>query len=214
LTDNTINGYILRNFEEYAFVKNECEYVKQKKEVITDYNLYIMNQEAAKFWSELEIKQYTAPVELNYAELKELKGLYYDMIVYGRIPLMVSAQCIAKTASGGTNKYINRDNDNPCCEAEIKNIELIDRYQKSFQVKRHCRDCYNTIYNSQCLSLLNNKEEILKVAPANIRLNFTFESPEETEKIISAFINHYIYDLPQDEIVKDYTRGQFKRGIE
>lgn len=214
LEDNTINGYIIRNLEEYEFVKNVCDYRKLQKEIILDYNLYVMNREAFKFWNELGVDKFTAPVELNYSELKEMKGLYHDFIVYGRIPVMVSAQCILKTASGGTNKYYCKDNASPCVSPDVRKIELVDRYQKHFEVKRHCRECYNTIYNSQSLSLLNNKEEVLNIEPANIRLNFTFESSEETEKIVKAFIEQYLYDEPQKEVVNDYTRGHFKRGVE
>ena len=51
--DDNLNGYIIRNLEEYSFIK---EYLNDKlanKEIITDYNLYIMNEEAAKFWATL-----------------------------------------------------------------------------------------------------------------------------------------------------------------
>lgn len=214
LEDNTIDGYILRNLEEYTFVRNEIENSGNLKEIITDANLYVMNHEAACFWKEKNITKFTAPFELNYNELKDLKGLYYDMMVYGKVPLMVSAQCIVKTATGGNSTYNHRESDLPCCEPGLNKVELIDRFQKSFLVKRHCRECYNTIYNSQCLSLLDNKDEILRIHPANIRLDFTFETADETKEVIGSFIQQYYYSNSQKLVGNNYTRGHFKRGIE
>lgn len=213
LEDNTIDGYILRNLEEYDFLHSVLNVTQSVKDLIIDYNSYVMNLQAAGFWKDLGVAKLTAPVELNYSELKELTGIYYDIIVYGRIPLMVSAQCLAKTSSGGNNKNYNKISEEPCCLAGTDKIELIDRYDKNFQVKRHCRECYNTIYNSQCLSLLSYKEQVLSIEPKNIRLNFTFETPEEAGKVIHSFIQKYVYNNHVDEI-ENYTRGHFKRGIE
>ena len=214
LQDDTIDGYIIRNYEEYEFVLKELDFLTLGKEVITDYNLYVMNRQAVMAWEELGVKQYTSPVELNYYELKELSGIYYDIIVYGKIPIMVSAQCLIKTATGGNNNNYCKTNDAPCCGNGINQVELIDRYQKSFQVKRHCRDCYNTIYNSQYLSLLHNSNEVKELKPTNIRLNFTCESAEETKKIIQSFVQTYLYDNQRIDEIKDFTRGHFKRGVE
>lgn len=213
LEDNTIDGYILRNFEEYQFIHSVMNVTQSGKDLITDYNLYVMNRQAAAFWRDLGVIKLTAPVELNYSELKELNGIYNDIIVYGKIPLMVSAQCLAKTSSGRNNKNYNKTSDEPCCLPNTDKIELMDRFDKNFQVKRHCRECYNTIYNSQCLSLLNYKEQVLSIEPKNIRLNFTFETPEETGKVIQSFIQKYVYNNHVEEI-ENYTRGHFKRGIE
>ncbi len=213
LEDNTIDGYILRNLEEYQFIHSVMNVTQSGKDLITDYNLYVMNRQAAAFWRDLGVVKLTAPVELNYSELKELNGIYNDIIVYGKIPLMVSAQCLAKTSSGRNNKNCNKTSDEPCCLPNTDKIELMDRFDKNFQVKRHCRECYNTIYNSQCLSLLNYKEQVLSIEPKNIRLNFTFETPEETGKVIQSFIQKYVYNNHVEEI-ENYTRGHFKRGIE
>ena len=214
LTDNTINGYILRNFEEYYFISKELQDINIFKELITDYNLYVMNLQATQFWNEMGIYKLTAPLELNYNELKEMAGVYNDFIVYGSIPLMVSAQCLAKTISGGSNTNYTKTSESPCCKEEFNNTELTDRYQERLPVKRHCRECYNTIYNSKRLSLLSNAAEVKGLNTRNIRLNFTFESYEETKKILKSFIDVYQYGSKEFEEIKEFTRGHFKRGVE
>lgn len=214
LTDNTINGYILRNYEEYSFAVKELKGTEPGKEFITDYNLYVMNRFAARFWQELGVTRFTAPVELNSNELKELKSVYSDLIVYGYLPLMVSAQCLVKTAAGGNSTHLAKALENPCCKKDITDVRLTDRYQKEMRIKRHCRDCYNTIYNSQCLSLLSNAKEIGDLGVKNIRLNFTFESSRETKRILGAYIETYRYSSSSAQEIMNYTRGHFKRGIE
>ncbi len=214
LTDNTINGYILRNYEEYSFVTEELKGAELGKEFITDYNLYVMNHFAARFWQELGVTRFTAPVELNSNELKELRSVYSDLLVYGYLPLMVSAQCLVKTAAGGNNTHLSGVAGNPCCKKDITDVRLTDRYQKEMRIKRHCRECYNTIYNSQCLSLLSNAKEAGELGLKNLRLNFTFESSRETKEILGAYIETYRYNSSPSQEIKNYTRGHFKRGIE
>lgn len=214
LTDNTINGYILRNYEAYSFAARELKGTEPGKEFITDYNLYVMNRFAARFWQELGVTRFTAPVELNSNELKELKSVYSDLIVYGYLPLMVSAQCLVKTAAGGNSTHLAKALENPCCKKDITDVRLTDRYQKEMRIKRHCRDCYNTIYNSQSLSLLSNAKEIGDLGVKSIRLNFTFESSWETKRILGAYIETYRYNSSSAQEIMNYTRGHFKRGIE
>jgi putative protease len=212
LEDNTIDGYVIRNYEEYYFITKELQF--NKKQLITDYNLYVMNTWSVRFWKKKGIDCYTAPLELNHDELTGMKGYYWDLLVYGRIPLMVSAQCLAKTAQGSINRNYTKVTEAPCCGLDMEELNLTDRFQKSFPIKRHCRDCYNLIYNSQRLSLLSNREEVIKIKARNIRLDFTDETGEETEQILQKFINTYHNGSLRVEEIEDFTRGHFKRGIE
>jgi putative protease len=116
--------------------------------------------------------------------------------------------------TGGSNKNFAKTNDTPCCGIGWNEVDLTDRFQKNFQVKRHCRECYNTIYNSQCLSLLSNSGEVKELKARHIRLNFTEESYEATKKVLRAFIESYIMGSRHVDEIKDFTRGHFKRGVE
>lgn len=213
LVDNTIDGYLLRNLEEYTLLTKEFNVWNEGKDIVTDYNMYVMNKQAKNFFNSLNITKFTAPLELNSKELEALQGTYDEMIVYGKMPLMVSAQCIVKNADGSKNTNFNKTSDAPCCSIGVEKTMLIDRYQKGFIVKRHCRDCYNTIYNSDSLSLLNDVKEVLDINVNNIRLWFTTEDYEESNRIIKAFTNAYVYNKPVKYEIKNITRGHFKRGI-
>lgn len=72
--------------------------------MILDYNMYVMNDEAKKFWEEEGVTGFTASMELNSQELKQLDIENFDMIVYGYTPVMTSAQCVVKNTVGCHHK--------------------------------------------------------------------------------------------------------------
>ncbi len=219
LLDDKLDGYVIRNLEEYDFInkyilKGSLANEIREKEIIADYNLYVMNKEAVKMLNELGVKHLTAPVELNRNELKELKGLYDTIIVYGRTPLMVTAQCPMKTVSGGDNKHLNKTRNNYCCGNDVSNIQLVDRLNVEFPVVRNCKHCYNTIYNSLPLSLLRYSNDVKSLDSNNIRLDFTIESKEETIMVLDKFIQVFYYEDLTTKDIDNYTRVHFNRGIE
>ena len=82
-----------------------------------------------------------------------------------------------------------------------------------FAVKPVCKECYNVIFNSQPLSLLNMRNQVASLAPAFLRLSFTVENGFQTKKVLESFEKNYIKNVPVDEFT-DFTRGHFKRGVE
>ena len=70
--------------------------------------------------------------------------------------------------------------------------------------------CYNIIYNSVPLSLMNSLNDIRRICVNNFRVNFTVESAEQTKKILDSLSKdnyEYLNEL-------DYTKGHFKRGVD
>ena len=124
------DGMLIRSMEEYQFLKSK----NYSGNIRLDYNLYIMNRFAKQFWKKQGITYGTIPVELNKSEIVNLDSKQDEMIVYGYIPAMVTAQCVTSTVHG--------------CKKDCKITMLKDRYQNEFPVKNQCRDCYNVIYNN------------------------------------------------------------------
>ena len=87
------DGILIANYESFAFLK-EHGYTGR---IMTDYNLYEFNQESRKFWKEKGVFEFTAPVELTERELQDLRVKDGEVIVYGYLPMMISAGCIQKT---------------------------------------------------------------------------------------------------------------------
>ena len=131
------------------------------------------------------------------------------MIVYGRLPLMHSAQCVRKNTFG--------------CNGQEERLVLKDRYDKEFPVVCYCRpwkmgntkaadSCYNIIYNSLPYGLLKEAGRVEELGVSSVRLAFTIESREETERIVEDFVAAYHGGRVSHEY--EFTKGHFKRGAE
>ena len=183
------DGILIANYESFAFLK-EHGYTGR---IMTDYNLYEFNQESRKFWKEKGVFEFTAPVELTERELQDLRVKDGEVIVYGYLPMMVSAGCIQKTTRG--------------CLKKSGQTTITDRYRNPFVVKNECDYCYNILYNYVPLYLGDRMEEVYQIGPGRIRLMFTTERQQEVRQILSAYFEGK--ELPEGT----YTRGHWKRGI-
>lgn len=192
-----LDGVYCKNMEETGFLK-EIHYQGERR---LDYNMYIMNQPSISYWKEQGYSSYTLPVELNSRELQCLGGGDSELIVYGYLTLMTTAQCIHKNFSK--------------CDKQPSVLFMEDRYHKQFRIRNHCGYCYNTIENSLPLSLFTNTKEIYSIAPKGLRMIFTQERKKDVEKIVDAFSKQFLSGHEQSvNPVTEFTRGHFKRGIE
>lgn len=187
------DGYVVKNIDELGCFKHS------EKELTADYSLYSMNDLSSLFLNENGITSLTAPLELNERELMERNNSNGEIIIYGYLPLMVTAGCAKKTMNS--------------CDNANSIYKLKDRYNKIFTVKTSCKYCYNVLYNCQPLSLLRYASRINDMGFNRIRLNFTFESADETKSIINKFVKSYIYNEYTDDI-DNCTHGHFKRKVE
>lgn len=195
ITKASWDGVLIRNYESYAFLKNHGYSGK----IVTDYNLYQFNKYAKEFWKNEMIESTTAPLELNFKELKEVGVENSELVVYGYFPMMVSAQCVKKTTEG--------------CKKQKGQIFIKDRYQKQFAVKNHCDYCYNIIYNTAPVVLTDQKMEIIELNPKAIRLHFTTENRQSMRKIMELYNEVFYRGGQAIEPEFEFTRGHFKRGI-
>lgn len=138
------------------------------------------------------------PYELSAQDQRRLLDaarIPCEKIVYGRIPLMITANCVVNTVYG-------------CAKTGDAVCFLTDRYRKRFPVLTNCRHCMNIIYNSLPLSL---HRELAKWRDrVNLRLDFTIEDGKETARILHYFLSGAQGDVPYGE----YTTGHEKRGAE
>lgn len=198
-TDSLLfEGVLVRNLESYHFLTKQ-EFVGK---IILDANLYLWNHEAVAFWEE-RAEEFYLPVECNLHEWKELlqhcrqKNFLSSAIVYGRLPMMITANCLNKTSGK--------------CSKIPQIVTLKDRYGKQFPVYTDCLSCYNIIYNSVPLSLhklFENKDWL----NGNFRLDFTIENETETAQIIKYFKE--LFKCFKAPFYKEYTTGHLKRGVE
>lgn len=198
------DGVLLRNMEALGWLRER----RYQGRIRTDAGVYCFNRRSLQFWLE-QTEGCCIPYELNRKECgKLLAGTDADRMekaVYGRIPLMITANCIAKTYGQCSKRTKETENKQNRC------FLLKDRYHKEFPTVVCCRHCYNVIYNAVPLSLHDTVSAGRAEAP--MRLTFTVETGQETEKILHFFANAQ-KGVPGKPPYTEYTLGHEKRGVE
>ena len=166
-----IAGFLVRNFEELGWLAKRKSFGLP---AAFDAGMYGFNESAVRFFGSVEgicPDTVCLPYELNLREKKQLMkqtpDVLYEQVVYGRIPMMVTANCVLKTAGR-------------CQDGITKTVTLTDRYRHDFPVETVCSHCYNVIWNCLPVSLhksLQEYEGCLK------RLQFTTETAAQTEQM-------------------------------
>ena len=196
--ENVQNGYdehMIRSVDALQYFRKE----HPEAYLVSDYDLYCMNPESAAFLRSCGVKEFTAPVELNMKELKELDIRGAQLIIYGYLPMMVTAQCLRKNTGECTGK------------SEI--IYIKDRKGMKCPVRNVCSRCYNVIYNPLPLSLGGVASEVRKLSPHVLRISLTVEDGKTSAGIVSAF-SGMLHTGKEEDPVAEYTRGHFLRGVE
>ena len=176
--------------------------------IFTDAGFYVWNRATLREWENSETGRpdvFCLPLELSGAQQRELlpAQIPCEKIIYGRAPMMITANCVANTTTGCLKKRPN----------EV--VRLTDRYRKVFPVELNCRQCLNMIYNSVPLSLHGEVDKWKH--RADLRLDFTVESEQETIAVLKYFTEIYCrMGNPSDSKppYKEYTTGHEKRGVE
>lgn len=190
-----ISGYLVRNLESFGILKK----YNLESYAVLDYSIYTLNHQAQLFWKDQGACIDTASLELNDRDLMKRYNDRSEMMVYGYLPMMVSTQCVKKNLSS--------------CAKANESLKLKDRFGKDFLIQCCCNTCYNVVYNSVPMVLLKEANQVKELGMQSLRLSFTTEDYETTQKIARLYVERYLHELPVD-YKGEYTKGHFKRGIE
>ncbi len=192
----SFDGVLIRSLDELGEIQSSQErgVLPEGFECIADAGLYSWNSLARQEYRSLGITSDTLPLEETQRELQSRGAGGSEMILYGYLPLMISAHCFQKNTERCRKKPAFR------C--------LKDRMGKTFPVRSECAFCTNLIYNSVPLDLLSLREEAESLNPGSFRLSFTVEGEEETKEILRAFSER------RSPKLSDKTRGHFRTGVE
>ncbi len=136
----------------------------------------------------------TASFELRLSQIRDLaKPLPVEAIVYGRLPLMISDQCVIKNSAGRCSCQ------NPA--------QMSDRMGSVFPVVQDF-GCRNVIYNAHKLYLADKQEDIFAAGLWGARLLFTTESPRECVEVAKGYMGQSNY---RPNVL---TRGLYYRGVD
>lgn len=168
----------------------------------SDYNCYggsrlnIFNSDSAEFYKNL--KSVEVSYELNINEIKRLAvDVPLEIIIYGRIPLMILGNCPAKAYSDCGKKLF-----------------LKDRRNQTFPLDCSI-GCYTQILNSKPLYMADKSDELKKLPVSKYKLSFTDESEEECRRILNEYIKSFRGDKNNVSLKENsFTRGHYYRGVE
>ena len=157
-----------------------------------DFGLNIFNSRALLFWQGQGLASATVSFELRWQQVRDLrKYLPCEAIIYGRLPLMVTENCVTRCSVGCTHGA---------------GSVLTDRTGARFPVL--CGyGCRCEIQNSKTL-FLADKPEMRRCGLTYGRLRFTTETPEQCVQVLQRYQNGGSW-TPED-----LTRGLFYRGVE
>lgn len=157
-----------------------------------DFGLNVYNSRAVRFWQEQKLSSVTASFELRWQQVRDL-GKYADCeaLVYGRLPLMITENCVTKNSVG--------------CAHGAGSV-LTDRRGEQFPVL--CAyGCRCEIENGKTL-VLADKPEVFRCGLRYGRLRFTTETAAECAALLRA---HRAGTVTAGD---NSTRGLFYRGVE
>jgi putative protease len=159
-----------------------------------DFGLNIFNSYAMETLSNANFISATASFELRLSQIRDMmKPIDTEIIVYGRLPAMVTEQCVIKKSAGR-------------CSCQNPS-QLFDQRGSVFPVVREF-GCRNVIYNTHKLYLADKRREYESAGLWAVRLMFTTESAFECVQVAKNYLG-----------LKEYrpnglTRGLYFRGVE
>lgn len=194
-----LDGFVVKSLDELSFLQ---EQKLLEKEVILDQSLYTYNNRSQKVFEQIPYVKNTVPYELNRREIATRENENSEMVLYGYLPLMLSAQCVHANCTA--------------CDKKPQLTYLKDRYGKFFPVKNQCMECYNVLYNTVPLALFGFQKELKDAGIRKFRLMFTIENETQMRKIFECYETSKQQGKIELSAVLEgeYTNGHFKRGVE
>ena len=148
------------------------------------------------------------PVELSKKEVCELftslnqmgqRDVFFEMNVYGRLPVMQSAQCLKKTVG--------------CCNKTSEQLYLKDGKGRKLPVTTHCRDCYNLIWQDKPGSLIGEDLQGTTGYVKRHRFDLFHLEAKEIENMKFAYLHCKEQGFLADD-KKEETNHHWNYGIE
>ena len=195
-------GVLVRNLEEITFLR-QCGYTGQ---VIADSSLYQWNTVARDILLD-QCDKINLGWELSGRDMQPLlkgAGKRQLLNVYGRIPMMITAGCVKKTAG-------------VCSHTEKEFFYLEDRKGIRFPVRCICGSCSNVIYNSlpQSLHTFAARRDPIVMGAGGWLCTFTTESGEDAEAVLRWYLAAAAGDAAKsnaESVFGEYTTGHYRKS--
>ncbi len=161
-----------------------------------DFGLNIFNSRALDVCRRLELASATLSFEMTLPQIRDIsKCVDTELLVYGRMPLMVTENCIMRNRTGS-------------CVCQQGPQKLVDRTGAEFPIIKDGRSCRSVLLNGKKLSLMDRREDLSRLGLWGLRLYFTTENPKEVDRVLRDFMSGAPFEPGS------CTRGLYLRGLD
>ena len=171
-----------------------------------DYGLNVFNSRSLAYLKEKGLESACVSFELRFAQIRDLKKvLPAEAIVYGRLPLMITENCLVQNETGcrldRQGPWVPTDGPCRCGQPNV----LKDRTGAAFPLLP-AYGHRTEIQNSRPLYLAD-RPDYRRLGLSLARLRFTTETAEECISILRSY-------LDGAPAAGAFTRGLYERGVE
>ena len=161
-----------------------------------DFGLNLYNSGSVNMMRELGARSATLSFELTLPQIRDIsKAVDCEIFAYGRLPLMVTENCIVRNRTGS-------------CTCNLSMGKLTDKTGADFHLIKDGISCRTVLLNGKKLNWLDRQDDLSKLGLWAIRLYFTTENAREVDQVLASVSN----PLPFDPGA--CTRGLYLRGLE
>lgn len=161
-----------------------------------DFGLNVYNSATMNVLQMLELTSATVSFEATLPQIRDMsKAVNTELIAYGRLPLMVTEQCLFRGRTGE-------------CSCHLPQTKLVDKTGAEFPIVKDGESCRSVVLNGKKLSWLDRQDDLNKLGLWAIRLSFTTENSREVDRILADYLDPAPFDPGA------CTRGLYLRGVE
>ncbi len=161
-----------------------------------DFGLNLYNSGSVEAARELELASATLSFEMTLPQIRDVsKSVPCEILAYGRLPLMVTENCLIRGRSGE-------------CSCQGSPTRLMDKTGADFPIIKDGSSCRSVLLNGKKLYWLDRQDDLARLGLWATRLYFTTENPNEVDAVLAAYTSGAPFDPGA------CTRGLYLRGLE
>ena len=161
-----------------------------------DFGLNLYSSGAVNFARDLQLRSACLSFEMTLPQIRDVsKGVPCEILAYGRLPLMVTENCLFRNRTGQ-------------CTCHAGPAKLVDKTGAEFPIVKDGDTCRSVLLNGKKLFWLDRQDDLARLGLWATRLYFTTENPREVDRVLSACSDGASFDPGA------CTRGLYLRGVE
>lgn len=161
-----------------------------------DFGLNMYSSAAVYTARDLELKSACLSFEMTLPQIRDVSKIVpCELLVYGRLPLMVTENCLIRGKTGE-------------CTCHLAPAKLTDKTGSDFPIIKDGASCRSVLLNGKKLNWLDRQDDLSRLGLWATRLYFSTENPKEVDQILAAYQNPTPFDPGSS------TRGLYLRGLE